>query len=479
MWRGIGRPTGVVVAATALLLTGCSPAGDQPSRRATAGNTASTTVESPTASPTVSSTPTGSGLVHAHPCKDGFTCAELVVPVDRAEHGRGTLSLAVAVETEQSADRGVLLLLAGGPGQAAVPLVPRLVDYLGKQVVAGYRVVALDQRGTGATALQCPELQQVMGFSDLTPPPAAAVRACARTIGKDREFYSTDDVVADLDQFRKTLGVATMTIYGTSYGTFVAEQYALAHPTHTEALVLDSVVPHDGIDPLAVDVMHSVRRVLADACGASGCPGDPVADLATVVRREHNGTDLLDLATAVSIVEPGFESFLHAVHRAADGDVGELDDLLAGYRQGFHGPADELSQGLHASALCSDMHFPWGSSAAPLSGRDAALRSAVDRLSAADLAPFDAATARGNGFVTQCLPWAPTPDAPLHRGGDLPDVPALLLAGTHDLSTPLEWARREAAHAPGGRLVVVPGAGHATVRQGGNGLSAMRAFLLR
>jgi pimeloyl-ACP methyl ester carboxylesterase len=36
----------------------------------------------------------------------------------------------------------------------------------------------------------------------------------------------------------------------------------------------------------------------------------------------------------------------------------------------------------------------------------------------------------------------------------------LLLAGGHDLSTPLAWARGEAAKAPDGRLVIVPAAGH-------------------
>ena len=148
-------------------------------------------------------------------------------------------------------------------------------------MVDAYRVAVLDQRGTGATVLRCPALQRAMGFSDLTPPPAPAVESCAQAVGGAREFYSTDDVVADLDLLRIAVGVDRMSLYGTSYGTFVAEQYALAHPRQVQSLVLDSVVPHGGIDPLAVDVMHAVRRVLRAACDASDCPSDPVADLAT------------------------------------------------------------------------------------------------------------------------------------------------------------------------------------------------------
>ena len=43
---------------------------------------------------------------------------------------------------------------------------------------------------------------------------------------------------------------------------------------------------------------------------------------------------------------------------------------------------------------------------------------------------------------------------------ELPRIPVLLLAGGHDLSTPLAGARAQAALAPDGHLVVVPTAGH-------------------
>lgn len=384
----------------------------------------------------------------------------------------------MTVETRKAAPRGLLLVLAGGPGQPAVGLLPRVVANLGPRVMDAYRVALLDQRGTGADALNCPLLQREMGYSDLTTPTRQAIRTCARTIGTDRAFYSTDDVVADLETLRTTLGAGDLTLEGTSYGTFVAEQYAIAHPNHTRALVLDSVVPHAGIDALDLAAIHHAPWVLRDACRAVHCPGDPAHDLAAVVRRDRDGPAMLDLMTSMSIVDPTFRPLLAALHTAARGDDGPLRRLMEGYHTGMQAPAELLSQGLHASALCSDSHFPWGSSTAPMRGREAAVRQAVARYSAADLWPFDAATAGRNGFVRQCLPWPRTPAAPLPRTGDLPPVSTLLLAGDRDLSTPLPWARQELQHSPDGRLVVVHGAGHGTVRQGGRGRAAMRAFLL-
>jgi pimeloyl-ACP methyl ester carboxylesterase len=123
--------------------------------------------------------------------------------------------------------------------------------------------------------------------------------------------------------------------------------------------------------------------------------------------------------------------------------------------------AGELSQGLHASALCADMPMPWGGPDTPLADRPAALARAVARVTQAQVWPFDRATAAGNGFIQTCLHWPPSP-APSPEAGraELPRIPVLLLAGGHDLSTPLAGARAQAALAPDGRLFVVPAAGH-------------------
>ena len=102
----------------------------------------------------------------------------------------------------------------------------------------------------------------------------------------------------------------------------------------------------------------------------------------------------------------------------------------------------------------------------------------MSKLPASALYPFDRATATGNGFLRQCLPWAPTPPTPLDRAKIR--VPTLLVNGNHDLSTPLEWAKQELARTTKGKLVVVPGAGHSTQSRSVSDVSrqAVAAFLL-
>jgi pimeloyl-ACP methyl ester carboxylesterase len=418
------------------------------------------------------------GLHDSAPCQGfpGYTCSTLTVPLDRSGRSPGVLSLAVAAADNADAPDGVLLLILGGPGQPGVPALARIPVILGAELQA-YRVVVYDQRGTGAGALDCEALQQAMGTSDLYPPPATAVQACARKLGAGRKYFGTDDVVADMESLRQALGVERWTLDGISYGTYVGERYALAHPGRVKKLVLDSVVPHAGETDLGVDEFRATGRVLRSVCGTR-C----VADLAAVVRTLHVGPELLDALTLLSVIDPTFSTIVDVASVLADartGDTVPLDRLLAFARQAGSAPASVLDQGLHASALCADWRYPWGSSSAPLRGRTQALRRAAARLSSHDLYPFDRRTATGNGFIRQCLPWSPTPATPLAAGKVR--VPTLLVNGDHDLSTPLEWAREELKLVPQGTLVVVPGAGHSTQSRAvsGVGRQAVAAFLLR
>jgi pimeloyl-ACP methyl ester carboxylesterase len=417
-------------------------------------------------------------LTVSHPCENasGFTCATLVVPLDHSGRTPGDLRLSVAVADNADAPKGVLVALTGGPGQGGVAFVPRSRTRM-RALLHDYRLVMFDQRGTGEGALRCPALQRAMGTSDLTVPPPGSVEACARALGPNRRFYSTADTVADLDALRTALGAQKLTLDGVSYGTFVAERYAIAHPNRVDKLVLDSVVPAAGLDGLEVDGMRETARVLRAVCRAQHCPGHPAADLAAVVRARHDGPELDDTLVALSVGAPSFPGVLAALREARAGHPGHLERLVRVVRRAQRAPAQVLSQGLHAATLCADTRSPWGGAAAPLAGREAALRRAAART---DPAPYDRATVVGNGYAQLCLRWPPTPAPSAPGTGDLPPVPALLLAGDRDLSTPLPWAREQAAHTPNGKLVVVAGAGHSVQSRapGGAGRRAVQRFLL-
>src|SRR5437870_4664877 len=87
------------------------------------------------------------------------TCETLTVPLDRSGNVPGT----VHVFVERRAPAGPsqappLLVLAGGPGQAASPLIDQLQQVLAP-VLQNRDLIVFDQRGTGRSdPLNCPAL---------------------------------------------------------------------------------------------------------------------------------------------------------------------------------------------------------------------------------------------------------------------------------------------------------------------------------
>ncbi|MED7947567.1 alpha/beta fold hydrolase [Streptomyces sp. BE20] len=423
------------------------------------------------------------GITGQAPCREApeFTCGTLTVPLDHSGARAGTLSLEVAVTGNTAAPRGDLLFLTGGPGQPGVPAMRRIASRL-EPVLKAYRLVMYDQRGTGRGALRCPGLQEDMGSSDLAAPRKESIAECAEALGPDARHYSTADTVADIDLLRRALGARRLTLDGVSYGSFVAERYALAHPAHVARLVLDSVVPQQGFDPLDLAALPASARVLRAACRATGCTTDPAADLAATVRRYGNGAQVLSALTGYGFVDPDYGGVADILHEAAAGRPARLQELFdLVRRQVDAASAEELSQGLHSAALCADSHFPWGTTDTPVAERAAALERTRRRLTAEQTWPYDAATATGLGSLLVCLDWPrqrvpPTP--PGHR--KLPRVPVLLLGGDRDLSTPYELLHQQARSVHDPQIVIVAGATHSVQNRAADpaGRQAVYDFLL-
>lgn len=409
----------------------------------------------------------------------GFRCGTLSVPLDRADRSGAKVRLKFAIQSSKAQRRKpVLVALAGGPGQGAVSFGSSFADSL-RPALAKYRLAVIDQRGTGGSgALSCPQLQKLSTLGTGTPAQAAR---CAREIGPRRAFYATRDSVADLDALRVHLHEAKLALMGVSYGTYVAVQYARVHPTTTRALILDSIVGPNGVDPFLLDTSKRLPRVLREQCAGSRCSGvtrDPVADVGRVARAIGRGGvsgiafDAQGRGVTTSYREPDelgnlliagdLNPFLQAALPGAIAAAGHGDRslLLRLVKIGIGAPSklSDLSAGLLYATTCDDLRSPF-----PLSASFTDRRSAIDTAFAAipksAYAPFDAASVLRESLAVGCERWprdvvTPPSTAPL------PDVPALLLSGRYDLRTPLENGTALAKELPRARIVRVPGTGH-------------------
>jgi pimeloyl-ACP methyl ester carboxylesterase len=423
------------------------------------------------------------------PCPEtnNFACAKLPVPLDWSAPNAGTIKLAIRRHRAPVGESKVAVIaLAGGPGQAANPFAAEFAQALGP-IIATRDLIVFDQRGTGDShPLSC------HAFQGQTNSPDKAITTCAQQIGPARAFYTTAQSVQDIEAIRQAGGYEKLVLYGTSYGTKVAERYAQEYPQYVEALVLDSVVPPNGPDQTLRNTMAAVPRVLKQLCSFGVCKhitSSPVHDLKRLVARlDHHRlrgryidghgvvhtikltSDELLEALISGDLEPTLRSeFPAAVHSASRGDTATLARMLSRGREAEG--SDGIDIPLYYATTCEEETFPFSRAASPRQR----LRQAHQRLraiAASAFSPFTRANAFDLSDIGQCAfwPFAEVDDA------TLPNVPTLILSGADDLRTPTANAREVARQIPGARLLIVPNTGHSVL---GSDLSSCSAKALQ
>jgi pimeloyl-ACP methyl ester carboxylesterase len=438
------------------------------------------------------------------PCANAtdFECASLPVPLDRAGSVPGTVPLSVERRRAGSApSRDAVVALAGGPGQAALPLGEFIAQAIAP-ALGSRDLLVFDQRGTGASApLSCPVFEV---FS--TQPAGQLFEQCASELGPARGAFTTQESVADIEALRQAGGYEKLVLYGTSFGTKVAEQYAERYPQNVEALVLDSVVPPEGQEPYAIPTFEAIAGVLDELCAGGACAGitaNPVGDVASLAAqlrkrdlsgsvydgsgKRHSSTldeqGLLDILEAGDL-NPALRALLPAAVRSAlahDPDpLLRLHALSEGLipsvpiEASGGEPSQEIDEALFATTSCEESPFPWQRSAP----RATRLAEALDYLHAqpaSDFFPFDAVTAYANSLIPECAGWPDASPAPAAQS-PLPNVPTLILSGAQDIRTPTADARQIAALIPDAQLLIVPFTGHSVL---GSDLSDCSALAVK
>lgn len=360
-----------------------------------------------------------------------------------------------------------LLILAGGPGQAASQLAPfasRLTE-----VRRTRDVLLIDQRGTGRSSpLTCDAFSrrdEPLAVLETDPVPKA--RACAAELASrniDLTQYTTAAWIADLESIREALGYRAFNLWGGSYGTRVALEYLRLYPERVRSAILDGVAPPDFRIPL--DVWPSRERAL-DAVLAA-CETQPqcrkrypdlqgvlarmVGELAPDGREIHIVDSRTGAATAHTITgeallasllpltySPELASLLpEVIGRASDGDYGPLFAAAGMVSADF---AQDFSAALHYAVTCNE---------------DAPRIAVDDRRRLSGLRT----RALAEKVLAVCDVWPRgKPDA-ISSQPVTSAIPVLILSGGLDPVTPPENGERVAKTLPNSRHVVARGYGH-------------------
>ncbi len=361
-------------------------------------------------------------------------------------------------------------MISGGPGDAP-SYNARFFSRVFSAVRRQRDIVLVDLRGTGKSSpLLCPELAEPGsdGIYDEHLLSIPAVRACRARLEQRRDLtkYTTEIVVDDLEEVRRHLGYGPINLYGTSYGSRVAQAYMRRYPNSLRAVTMKGIVPAS----MAMPETHArageeaFQSLLARCRKNSICRETyPLTDVQfreLLKRLESNPVMTLPagpqrpekkIRVSRGLFAEAFRNVLYTpegsaqapklIHQLVNGDddPGLTETALSG-RTVLGG--ERLAAGFFLSVTCTE-DLPY-------------LSANADAMAAG--------TFGGNYRLVEqraaCREWPRGTVSDAHRQPVKSAVPTLLLSGDLDPVTPPSGGDEVVRHLPNGRHVVIRNNGH-------------------
>jgi pimeloyl-ACP methyl ester carboxylesterase len=388
-------------------------------------------------------------------------CGMLHVFENRDDPARKIGLRVVVLPAQGRSQNDPIFFIAGGPGQGAAENARTVVQELSR-IHFQRAIVLMDPRGTGGShPLECPV--DVLRFDE------AAFTACVDKLrdSADLRYYTSLDVVEDLEDLRRALRVGKINLIAASYGTRVAAEYIQLYPQSIRAAVLRGAVAftasslHDTARSSAAGLERLVKQCAADARCSAAYP-NLASSLRAIDHRYATTTPVVRLANPhtnkVEDVRLTFE-MLHDLLYALRLDRGRrarvpmiIEDIRRNGDIAFGEWAMQIlpaydraiSAGAYHAVVCSE--------------DDPLLRTA-EREELAWL------LRRSRTVDARCQEWprrAVAPPTPLRHTG----VPLLLVSGDDDDATPPSSAELLGRQMGTAFHVVMRGVPHAPMFQG-------------
>ena len=224
-------------------------------------------------------------------CDARLECRWMTVEADQLDHAdRPTRVLRYGLRRADRERRGTLVVVAGGPGVSGIASYDQTESSLDTRLTDWLDIVAFDPRGVGDSGYRdCLGASGRYSEALDREPTVAAIEGFVADCLRDAEVdpstlgdYGSAQIAEDIETIRHDLGVERIALYGESYGTAIAQRYALAHPERLDALILDApldiAAPTDRSWAEATASFEATLEATFDACLADGACGTDLPD---------------------------------------------------------------------------------------------------------------------------------------------------------------------------------------------------------
>ncbi|HKQ78539.1 MAG TPA: alpha/beta fold hydrolase [Blastocatellia bacterium] len=242
---------------------------------------------------------------------------QLLVPEKRGNQQARMISLAfIRFKSTAMKPASPIVYLAGGPGDSGINdfrgiSLPLLGDL---RTIAD--VIALDQRGTGASEprdVNC-RYEEALPFDRPGDPELYArifrerMRSCADTMrrrGVDLAAFTTAENADDVEALRAALGAKKLTLLSGSYGSHLGLAVIRRHPDSLERVILFGTEGLDQTFKLPSNVQANLEKlaalVKADSFYARSMP-DLLQAIRTIMERLERQPVIVKTSPEISVV---------------------------------------------------------------------------------------------------------------------------------------------------------------------------------
>ena len=460
---------------------------------------------SPSPSPTAIYTPLfrSSSCPFTIPLGTRVRCGVVRVPQNRLKNFTDLIELPVVIYQSTKPSSDVVLFLQGGPGVESIDWSLALFQDYVTPILEEHDMVFFDPRGTGRSkpALDCPELNPVFIEAYYqNRPQDEAFQNFLKAWGKchdrftaegvDPAAFNTTQSAADVRDIVLALGYEKVNLLGISYGTRLGLTVMRDYPEIVRAVVLDSVVPLEAkmFNRRGSDVQYALDKVFSD-CAASARCNSAYPELANVFNilvrlfdREPatikardastgfisdvkvNGVDMLS-----AIVWGMHNSELAPVVPKAIYDIQGGDYTFLSFALGVPGATyTTTGLGTYFATVCPEQVYV---STAEELDADLNVTALIKKFSLAGL------FGSSQNIFELCKAWGAKADDPQAALPVKANIPALVISGQYDPTTPVTTGEMVANDLPDSHFFVIPGMGHGATIGNDCSFNIMMAFL--
>lgn len=447
-------------------------------------------------------TPTArTGSLTPTPCiyalPSGFTehrtadCFTLTVPEWHGRPGRILTLHGIRLHgTDPAHHPDPVFYLHGGPGGN----VSGGLERSGASLVAaagGRDVVFFNQRGSDLSSpLTCPNLTSLddelalLAADDQAALTAATAKASfcrdyLRASDVDRNAYNVGQIAGDVDTLRQALGARQVNLYGSSYGTRVAQEVMRRFPTTVRSAILDGPVPADTTVNLPYgttlsQALHGTFAKCAQDATCSETYPDAAMRFSTLLDRldrDHPNGTLIAPEVGVVTVPLTSSNVLAVIFSELYKGAPPL--YLPGLiNPAYNGQYDEIAQYVTVQ-INHSRYNPIPDITACADG----ILEQHEETAVGDWPQVQRWSKRASELESATCAALQLKRDPLLTQPVQSKTPTLILAGGLDPITPPTYAQALTTHLTNAQVVVFPQAGHGQVRDGSSCvMSLLRAF---